>query len=456
MLYDYKNSYTFRLEFKISEMKKFFNYKTLIIATLILIGLLLFKKFKSDVPEEVKSNNHEMIDSTQLVPINIKYGFAIDDFDVEESKVKKNQSLSTILRQYDVSYAAIDKIAKKAKNVFNVRRIKSGQEYSVLFSKDSVRTPEYFVYENTPVEYIVFDLRDTLHVYKGEKEIIYKRKQIKGTIESSLWNAMVEAQADPILSIELSEIYAWTIDFFGIGKGDEFNIIYEEAFVGDESIHDIKVLAANFIHHKSDNYAFAFKEGEKNSFFDEEGKSLQKAFLKAPLRFSRISSRFSNRRYHPVLKRYRAHHGVDYAAPTGTPVHSIGDGVIIKKGYQKNGGGRYLKIKHNSVYTTTYMHLSRFAKGMNSGVRVKQGQTIAYVGSSGLSTGPHLDFRVFKNGSPINPLKMKSPPVAPVKTENRAQFEILKNKLMKELNGLDSIPEPSIPDSLNNTLSLNK
>lgn len=419
-------------------MKKFFNYKTLIILAVALIGLLLFKKFKSGVPEEVKTESHQMIDSTELEPVNLRYGFPIDEFEVEEKKVKRNQSLSTILRQYDVSFAAIDKIAKKSKKVFNVRRIKSGREYSVLFTKDSLRTPEYFIYENSPVEYIVFDLRDTLNVYKGEKEIVYKRKQIKGTIESSLWNAMVEAKADPILSIELSEIYAWTIDFFGIGKGDQFNIIYKEAFVDNKPIHDVKVIAANFTHHKSDNYAFAFKEGEKDGFFDEEGKSLQKAFLKAPLRYSRISSRFSNRRYHPVLKRYRAHHGIDYAAPTGTPVHTIGDGVIIKKGYQKNGGGRYLKVKHNSVYTTTYMHLSRFAKGINSGVRVKQGQTIAYVGSTGLSTGPHLDFRVHKNGSPINPLKMKSPPVAPVKKENREEFEILKTKLLLELNGMES------------------
>jgi murein DD-endopeptidase MepM/ murein hydrolase activator NlpD len=434
-------------------MKKFFNYKTLLIAGAVFTGLILFKTFKSEVPEEVKSETHQAIDSTELIPVNMKYGFPIDEFAVEESKVKRNQSLSTILRQYDVSFAAIDKIAKKAKKIFNVRRIKSGREYSVLFTKDSLKTPEYFIYENTPVEYIVFDLRDTLHVYKGEKEIVYQRKQIKGTIESSLWNAMVEAKANPVLSIELSEIYAWTIDFFGIGKGDEFNIIYEEAYVDDEPIHDITVIAANFIHHKSDNYAFAFQEGEKDGFFDEEGKSLQKAFLKAPLRYSRISSRFSNRRFHPVLKRYRSHHGIDYAAPTGTPVHTIGDGVIIKKGYQKNGGGRYLKIKHNSVYTTTYMHLSRFAKGMKSGLRVKQGQTIGYVGSSGLSTGPHLDFRVHKNGSPINPLKMKSPPVAPVKKENRAQFETLKNKLMMELKGFDDIPEPFLQDSISNNMA---
>jgi len=435
-------------------MKKYFNYKILIIAALVFTGLYALTFLAKDIPEEVKTNAHQAIDSTELTPVNLKYGFPIDDFKVETKKVKRNQSLSTILRQYDVSFSSIDKIARKAKKVFNVRKIKSGKEYSVLFTNDSIKNPEYFIYENTPVEYIVFDLRDTLHVYKGEKEIEFRRKQITGSIESSLWNAMVEAQANPLLSIELSEIYAWTIDFFGIGKGDKFNIIYEEAFVDNEPIHDIKVLAANFIHHKSDNYAFAFTEGEKPGFFDEKGNSLQKAFLKAPLRFSRISSRFSNRRYHPVLKRYRAHHGIDYAAPTGTPVHTIGDGVIIKKGYQKNGGGRYLKIKHNSVYTTTYMHLSRFAKGMNSGVRVKQGQTIAYVGSSGLSTGPHLDFRVHKNGSPINPLKMKSPPVAPVRKENLAQFDALKNKLLIELNGQNEIQEPLLQDSISSSIVL--
>lgn len=414
-------------------MKKYFNYKTLIIAGLVLAGLYLLSNKQKDVPDEAKTEEHQIIDSTELEPVNLKYGFPIDNFKVETNKVKRNQSLSTLLRQYDVSFSTIDKIARKAKKIFNVRKIKSGKEYSVLFTKDSIKNPEYFIYENTPVEYIVFDLRDTLHVYKGAKEIKYLKKQVSGDIESSLWNAMVNAEADPLLSIELSEIYAWTIDFFGIGKGDRFNIIYEEAFVDDKPIHDIKVLAANFIHHNTNNYAFAFTEGEKQGFFDEKGNSLQKAFLKAPLRYSRISSRFSNRRFHPVLKRYRAHHGIDYAAPTGTPVHTIGDGVIIKKGYQKNGGGNYIKIKHNSVYSTTYMHLSRFGKGMRTGVRVKQGQTIGYVGSTGLATGPHLDFRVFKNGSAINPLKMKSPPVAPVKEENKAAFEKLKNNFLNEL-----------------------
>ena len=420
-------------------MKKFFNYKFFLIAGAVLLGLIVLKWLSKENQVKEIAQETVVIDTTEKEQIHLKYGFPIEEFNVETNRVKRNHSLSTILRQYDVSFGTIDKIARKAKKVFNVRRIKSGHEYSILFTKDSLKMPEYFVYENTPVEYIVFDLRDTLNVFKGEKEIVKHRRQIKGSIESSLWNAMVEAEADPLLSVELSDIYAWTIDFFGIGKGDQFNIIYEESYVDDKPIHQLKVIAANFVHHKSNNYAFAFVEDEKDGFFDEEGKSLQKAFLKAPLRFSRISSKFSNRRYHPVLKRYRAHHGVDYAAPSGTPVHTIGDGVIIKRGYQKNGGGNYLKIKHNSVYTTTYMHLSRFAKGMKSGARVKQGQTIAYVGTTGLSTGPHLDFRVYKNGSAINPLNVKSPPVSPVKKENEVRYQLVMESLMKELNKEDAI-----------------
>jgi len=413
-------------------MKKLLNYNLLFLLLSIIIiflGIIHFNRTRL-IPQ---INEVTVIDSTEKQQIHLQYGFPINEFEVESHHIKRNQNLSKLLNTYNVSFSTIDKIARKAKKVFNVRRIKSGHEFSVLFSKDSLRSPEYFIYENTPVEYIVFDLQDTLNVYKGHKEIKYVQKQINGTINSSLWNALKELNADPLLSLELSEIYAWTIDFFGIGKGDSFQIIYQEALINDKPIHDIKVLAANFIYHNTNNYAIAFSQGDKEGYFDEEGNSLQKAFLKAPLRFSRISSRFSNNRYHPVLKRYRAHHGIDYAAPTGTPVHSIGDGLIIKKGYQKNGGGRYLKIKHNSVYTTTYMHFSRFVKGMRSGIRIKQGQTIGYVGASGLATGPHLDFRVYKNGTPINPLKLKSPPIAPVKQENLQRFNTIKDSVLNLL-----------------------
>ena len=414
-------------------MKRFLKVQYLIIPVLILAGVFFYKNRTDIELTPADKALPVLIDSVQNQEVNYKYGFPIDNFQLEEYKVKRNQTLSVILDKHKVTSKLIHEIAEKAKKVFNVRKIKSGRKYAMLFTKDSLKTAEYFIYENTPKEYIVFDLTDTIQVYKGQKEITKVRKQVRGKIESSLWNAMVDANADPLLSMKLSDIYAWTIDFFGIGKGDEFHVIYDEEMIDGESIHQINVIAANFIHHNSDNYAFAFKDGEKEGYFDEEGKSLQKAFLKAPLHYSRISSKFSNHRFHPVLKRYRPHHGIDYAAPTGTPVMAIGDGVVVKKGNQKNGGGRYLKIKHNSVYSTTYMHFSRFGKHVGVGSRVKQGQVIGYVGASGLATGPHLDFRVHKNGKPINPLKMKSPPVAPVSEQNIEAYTKIKNQLLIEL-----------------------
>ncbi|RXQ89825.1 metalloendopeptidase [Ancylomarina salipaludis] len=414
-------------------MKRFLKVQYLIIPVLILAGLFFLKNRTEIELTPADKATPVLIDSVQNQEINYKYGFPIDDFLLEDYKVKRNQTLSVILDQYKVSSKRIYEIQEKAKKVFNVRKIKAGRKYAMLFTKDSLKTAEYFIYENTSKEYIVFDLRDTVQVYKGQKEITKVRKQVKGKIESSLWNAMVDANADPLLSMKLSDIYAWTIDFFGIGKGDEFHVIYDEEMIDGESIHQIDVIAANFVHHNSDNYAIAFKDGEKVGYFDEEGRSLQKAFLKAPLHYSRISSAFSNNRYHPVLKRFRPHHGVDYAAPTGTPVMSIGDGIVVKKGNQKNGGGRYLKIKHNSVYSTTYMHFSRFGKNVGVGSHVKQGQIIGYVGASGLATGPHLDFRVHKNGMAINPLKMQSPPVAPVSEQNIEAYNKIKNQLLVEL-----------------------
>lgn len=425
-------------------MKRFLKIQYLIIPVVVLVGLFLLRNKTGVELTKADKAKPVLIDSVQNQEVNYKYGFPIDNFLSEEFKVKRNQTLSVILDKQGVSSKLIYEIAQKAKKVFNVRKIKSGRKYTMLFTKDSLKTAEYFIYENSPKEYIVFDLTDTIQVYKGLKEITKLRKQVKGTIESSLWNAMVDAGADPVLSMELSDIYAWTIDFFGIGKGDEFNVIYEEEMIDGESIHQIKVIAANFVHHKSNNYAFAYTDGEKEGYFDEEGKSLQKAFLKAPLRFSRISSKFSNRRFHPVLKRYRAHHGIDYAAPTGTPVMTIGDGVIVKRGFQKRGGGRYLKVKHNSVYTTTYMHFSRFGKNVSVGSRVKQGQVIGYVGATGLATGPHLDFRVHKNGKAINPLKMKSPPVAPISEQNVEAYYGVKDLLLIELDVEEKIVQEEI------------
>jgi len=254
-----------------------------------------------------------------------------------------------------------------------------------------------------------------------------KTDSVTEIILPSLWNSMVEQQADPNLANELSEIYAWTIDFFGLRKGDTYKAIYEQYFVEDKYIGLGKIIAANFYHLGEDHYAFYFEQNNAGDYFDEEGNSLQRTFLKAPLRFTRISSGFSHSRMHPVLKIRRPHHGVDYAAATGTPVYTVGDGVVSKKGYQKRGGGNYVKIKHNGTYSTTYMHLSGYAKGINVGKKVKQGDLIGYVGSSGLATGPHLDFRFYRNGKAVNPLKVESPPSKPIDPDYQIRFDSVAN-----------------------------
>jgi murein DD-endopeptidase MepM/ murein hydrolase activator NlpD len=244
----------------------------------------------------------------------------------------------------------------------------------------------------------------------------------------------LESQAlDYNIALSLSEIYAWSIDFYGLQKGDKFRVVYEENFVYGKSIGIGRIFAAQFVHTKEDFYAFQFTQNNEDSYFDDKGKSLKKAFLKAPLKFNRISSSFSAHRFHPVLKIYRPHFGIDYAAPTGTPVVSIGDGTVIAKAYQAAGGGNYVKIKHNSVYTTSYMHLSGYGPGISNGVRVRQGQVIGYVGMTGLASGPHLDFRVFFNGSPMDPLKVKAPPTEPVAEKNMKDYTVHRDSMMTKL-----------------------
>jgi murein DD-endopeptidase MepM/ murein hydrolase activator NlpD len=244
---------------------------------------------------------------------------------------------------------------------------------------------------------------------------------------------MKESNISPLLAVELSDIYAWTIDFFAIQKGDRFTVIYDEDFVAGESIGLRKIYSASFTQNGTTFYAIRFTQEEGDSFFDEKGNSLRKAFLKAPLKFSRISSRFSENRMHPVLRIVRPHHGVDYAAATGTPVYSIGDGTVLQKSYQPAGGGNFVKIKHNSVYTTSYMHLSKFAAGLKAGQRVRQGQVIGYVGQTGLASGPHLDFRVFIGGTPVDPLTIKSEPAEPVKPTNLGKFKTLRDSVLQLL-----------------------
>jgi len=347
----------------------------------------------------------------------IVFGIVTDSMTLVNDQIKPGENVSGLLGKYGLTPLAVDKLVKKCDGVFDLRRIKAGNHYTVMRSNDSTAAIQYFIYEDSPLSYVIFDLRDTLAVSFGEREVVVRTDTMTGEIKSSLWNAMTGSSNGIALATAMENIYGWSVDFFGLQPGDHFQLIYESLTVEEKPMGIGKILAASFSTSGKTYQAFYYHCDSMNiaaDYFDEKGQSLRRAFLKSPLKFSRISSRFSGKRYHPVLKIYRPHHGVDYAAPTGTPVFTIGAGTVADAGFQRSGAGRYLKIRHNSTYTTVYMHLNGYAKGIKTGTRVNQGDVIGYVGRSGLATGPHLDFRVFKNGHPIDPLRMESPPAKPI------------------------------------------
>lgn len=350
-------------------------------------------------------------------------GIPLEGYETCEGRVARGEFFSNILNRYGVSNQRIYRISEAIKDTFDIRDIRIGNEYSAYLS-EADSSLGYWVYEIDRSSNLVLDMNAPdsamARIFRKEMEVVPRYADV--TIENSLWYDMVSAGVSPLLIIKLSDIYAWTVDFFALQKGDVFRVLYDEVVCGGEvfEIGDVKYV--EFTHMGEMFPSVMFDQGDGgNIYWNEKGESMRKAFLKAPLNYSRISSGFSYARKHPVTRRVQPHTGVDYAAPTGTPVMSVGDGTVIECRY-KGANGNIVKIRHNSVYTTAYLHLSRFAKGMKVGKRVRQGDVIGYVGSTGRSTGPHLDYRIWKNGTPINPLKMESPSAEPLKSENMEAF----------------------------------
>jgi murein DD-endopeptidase MepM/ murein hydrolase activator NlpD len=395
---------------------------------IILIVSFLFHLISCNTAENKVSEELTVAETTSVKKLPnpvLFYGIPSDSFNLVSGRIKPNGFLSGILLKYGISMSEIDQMVKNSKSVFDVRNIKSGNNYILFCDRDSLAKARYMVYEHDPTTSYIFSFNDSLNITPFRKRISGKIKYASGTIETSLWDAMMAGGLHASLASELSEIFAWTVDFFGLQKGDSFKVIYEELFIEDKSLGAGRIYGAQFNWSGSVITAVPFIQDSTETFFDIGGNSLRKAFLKAPLQFSRISSRYSSNRLHPILRIRRPHFGVDYAAPLGTPVVAIGDGRVISA-TNEGASGRMVRIQHNSVYATAYLHLSRFGQGISGGTFVKQGQIVGYVGSSGLSTGPHLDFRFYKNGSPVDPLKVEAPPVEPVSEENRDRFE--KNK----------------------------
>ena len=387
-----------------------------ILTLLCLIGLVACKKTASTGEQTTEEE----------VAIRTEFGLPIDSFRIDTFVVKDGETLGGMLGKLGASQKQINQITLLPSSTFDVRTIRAGKTYYALYQKDTtgVEKLQYYIYLASIREAIVLHFADSIQVEKQVKEIIHKERSAQAVIESSLWNAMVGNNLPIELALELSEIYAWTIDFFGLQKGDSIRVYYDEQYVDTTRIGIGRIYAAEFYHGKVWQEAYWFEAENTRNYYDSKGNSMRKAFLKAPLSYKRISSGFTYKRLHPVHKVYKPHTGVDYAAPMGTPVMTIGDGTVIQREY-RGGGGNTVKIKHNATYTTAYLHLSKFADGLKVGQHVKQGQVIGYVGSTGTSTGPHLDFRVWKNGTPIDPLKMDSPPAEPIPAQLKDTFSTI-------------------------------
>ncbi len=370
------------------------------------------------------------------------FGFVADSFEIHEGVIQPNDFLSNILLKYHVPYSEIDKLAKASKEVFDVKKIAAGKKYTVFCKKDSTGKAVCFVYQPNQVEYVVYNLQDSIRIYKEKKEVKTRIKTASGIIESSLYQTLANQQVSPVLAVKMADIYAWSIDFYRIQKGDWFKVIYEARYVDDEFIGVGKIIAADFNHYQKDFYAFYFiQDSTKGAdYFDENGNSLRKAFLQSPLKFGRLTSGYSLKRFHPVQKRYKAHLGTDYAAPKGTPILATGDGVVIASAYSKYNGN-YVKIKHNSTYTTQYLHMSK--RAVKTGQYVKQGEVIGYVGSTGLATGPHVCYRFWKNGKQVNHRQEEFPPSEPISSENKDAFSQVIKRYKSALDSI-ALPKPVI------------
>ena len=412
----------------------------------ILVSFLIASCTPKQDKQHTDSNQDEEMNHSYA------YGIRVDSLNLHHYEIKKGDCISSILMNLGFTGSDPDRIAQTITPLYPPSKLQIGNRYATISSPDSTSAVQYLVFERSKTDFVVVDMcTDSIKVHESTKPITLQRKYVEGTINSSLWNTIIESGSSPMLALKLSDLYAWQIDFFDTKQGDSFRLIYDEAWVDDTTFLEIASIEGALFNHQGRKFiAVPFEQDSTREYFDEEGNSLRKEFLKAPLDFFRISSKFSNARYHPVLKRYRAHHGVDYAAPTGTPVKTVGDGVVVAKGYQRGGGGNFLKVKHNSVYTTTYMHLNRFAKGIKIGSNVRQSEIIGYVGSTGLSTGPHLDYRVHKNNQPINPLTMEAPPSYPVKPELRDSFLVIRDQMLMQLDSMEYATKNTIntPDSL--------
>ncbi|MBY5960154.1 peptidoglycan DD-metalloendopeptidase family protein [Membranicola marinus] len=360
-------------------------------------------------------------------------------YDAEEGLIKQGAVLSEIFSSLGIGISTLHKLLEAGQDVFEVRSLRAGKKYKLLTEKTS-QEPAYFIYEQDAINYYIFDLKDMSGIEKGQNPVDTVHRAFAGLIQSSLWNAFsdyeIESRQIPVLTSKMEDAMAWSVDFHHVQPGDQFKLIYDEYFVEGESVGIGEMKAAYFQTSGKDYYAFKYNNGTYDGYFSADGRPMKKAFLKAPVKFSRISSRYNLNRFHPILKRTKAHLGTDYAAPYNTEILATADGVIERIG-RTRGNGNFIKIKHDKTYSTQYLHMNKFASNMKKGVHVKQGEVIGYVGSTGLATGPHVCYRFWKNGKQVDPLRQNLPEPEPMDPAMMPEFNLAKEALQKQLEAID-------------------
>lgn len=418
-----------------------------IILVVFTASILMINKYEGNLSVARTS----VVDALEKENVSQFYGIPADSDHVVIATVEAGHSISTILATYGIGTDKVHQMSAY-KDVFDISKIVGGNSYCII--TDDMGTANYFVYEKNKIDFVVFNFsNDDVMCTTGKKPVEKKMRSVGGIIEGSVYETLVRHEADPILANALADIFAYNLDFYRVDKGDVFKLYYSELFVDGDYAGIDTVYAAYMQHRQKEFYAFLYTQDSITGYFDETGKSLKKAFLQAPLKYSRISSRYSKNRFHPVQKRFKPHLGTDYAAPTGTPIFTVGDGVVIEKGYT-SGNGNYVKIKHNATYTTQYLHMSRFASGLNKGDHVTQGEVIGYVGSTGLATGPHLCYRFWKNGVQVDPFQEKIPPAYPVKESMLDAYRAMAGKQMQILNATPVNLAPDEKEMYNYVLML--
>ena len=381
-------------------------------------------------------DNNRVVKKEKIIK---QFGYVLNDYHVVRDTVKRGDSFGTILEKNNLFYPQIYNIVQKVKRVYDIRKINIGKPYTILFSKDSLRKPEVFVYQPNLIEYVLVSLNDSLWAEKKSKAVKLVEFEAQGTITSSLSETMEEKKLSPLLSNELSEIYAWTIDFFRLEKGDNFKIIYTGKFVDDSIYVGLnRIHSAYFEHRKKQFYAIEFETDPERGifeYFDEKGKNLRRAFLRSPVQFSRISSRYNLRRKIEYYGRVKPHLGTDFAAPVGTPIRATASGTVIKSGYTR-GNGNYVMIKHNATYSTQYLHMKK--RGVKKGQFVRQGDYIGTIGMTGNTSGPHVCYRFWKNGKQVDPMREKLPEAKPISKDLKDKYLTYMKPIKMQLDSIGS------------------